>query len=514
MNIKNLTIGTMALPLLMGSCTETQQQENNPKPNIIMVYLDDLGYGDLGSYGATHIPTPHVDRLAENGLRFTDAHATAATCTPSRYSLLTGSYPFRIGAAIQDGDAPMLIAETTPTLPGMLQQNGYKTAVIGKWHLGLGDGNIDWNGRIAPGPLERGFDYSWLIPATGDRVPSVIVENHHILGLDPFDPIEVNYKQKVGNDPTGTENPELLRYAADPQHSNTIVNGVSRIGWMSGGNSARWTDELIPYQMLQQAREFIGENKNDPFFIYFAFHDVHVPRLPDYRFQGATELGPYGDVTVQMDWITGQLIKYLEDQGLAENTMIIFSSDNGPVMNDGYEDMSAELLPAIGHKPAGPLRGGKYSAFEAGTRVPTIVYWPGTIQPGVSDALMSQVDLYASIAGLIGHTLADNEAPDSENLIDAWLGKSDTGRTLLLKESFVKTLRKDEYKYIRPVKQKNASTWIVGIKNIEPGEETFPQLFDLSTDLGEQQNIAEQFPELVEEMEAEIQRIENTPVTR
>lgn len=507
MDIKNLTIGTLALPLMMGSYTQAQEKENHPKPNIIIIYLDDLGYGDLGSYGANQITTPYVDRMAENGLIFTDAHATAATCTPSRYSLLTGSYAFRSGAAIQDGDAPMLISKDTPTWPGMLQKNGYKTAVIGKWHLGLGDGDVDWNGKIAPGPLERGFDYSWLIPATGDRVPCVIVENHHVTGVDPYDPIEVSYAQKIGNDPTGIENPELLRYAADFQHSGTIVNGISRIGWMSGGQAARWTDELIPHQMLAQAREFIDENKDDPFFIYFSFHDVHVPRLPDYRFQGATELGPYGDVTVQMDWITGQLVKHIEDHGLAENTMIIFSSDNGPVMNDGYEDLSAELLPAFDHKPAGPLRGGKYSAFEAGTRVPTIVYWPGTIQPGVSDALISQVDLYASVAALIGHTLADNEAPDSENLIDVLLGKSDTGRTFLIKESFVKTLRKNNYKYIPPVANTSVAAWIEEGKNIESGAETFPQLFDLSSDIGEQKNIASQFPDLVKEMENEIQRI-------
>jgi arylsulfatase A-like enzyme len=514
MKINRMVIGTMTLPLLMGSCSEAQETQNNPKPNIIVVYNDDLGYGDLGAYGATKIPTPYTDMLAENGLLLTDAHATAATCTPSRYSLLTGSYAFRSGAAIQDGDAPMLIDENTPTLPGMLQQNGYKTAVIGKWHLGLGDGDVDWNEKITPGPLERGFDYSWLIPATGDRVPCVIVENHDVLGLDPHDPIEVSYSQKVGNDPTGTENPELLRYAADPQHSGTIVNGVSRIGWMEGGNAARWTDELIPHQMLKQAREFISDNKEDPFFLFFSYHDIHVPRLPDYRFQGTTELGPYGDVTVQMDWTTGQLVKYLEEQGLAENTLIIFSSDNGPVMNDGYEDSSAELLPAHGHQPAGPLRGGKYSAFEAGSRVPTIVYWPGTIQPGVSDALISQVDLYASVAGLLGHTLSENEAPDSKNLMDAWLGKSETGRTYLMKESFVKTLRKEQYKYIRPVNNVDVAAWIEGTKNIESGAATSPQLFDLSSDIAEQENIAEQFPELVEEMETEIQRIENNRSSR
>ena len=290
MNFKLLLV-----PAALVSSVAVPASQKGTKPNIIVIYIDDLGYGDLSCYGATKVSTPNVDRLAKEGMRFTDAHAAAATSTPSRYSLLTGSYAFRARAGIQEGNAPMLIAESTPTLPGMLQKKGYKTAVIGKWHLGLGDGEVNWNGKIAPGPLERGFDYSYLIPATGDRVPSVLVENHHVVGLDPEDPLYVDYTKKIGNDPTGTENPELLRYKADLQHAKTIVNGVSRIGWMSGGHAARWHDETVPYQLLNKTREFIRDNKEKPFFIYFSLHDVHVPRLPDYRFQGATELGVYGD---------------------------------------------------------------------------------------------------------------------------------------------------------------------------------------------------------------------------
>jgi arylsulfatase A len=480
------------------------------KPNIVFVYLDDLGYGDLSCYGATKLQTPNIDQLAKAGLRFTDAHASAATSTPSRYSLLTGTYAFRANAGIQKGDAPMLIAESTPTIAQMLQKQGYRTAVIGKWHLGLGDGNVDWNGKIAPGPLERGFDYSYLIPATGDRVPCVIVENHHVVGLDPADPILVNYDQKVGNDPTGKENPELNKFKADPQHSNTIINGVSRIGWMSGGNAARWKDETVPYQMLHKTREFIQENQKQPFFIYFSLHDVHVPRLPDYRFQGATELGVYGDVIVQMDWITGQLVDYLKKTGVYENTMIIFTSDNGPVKNDGYDDQSAELLAKHNHQPAGPFRGGKYSAFEGGSRVPTIISWPAMICPGESKALISQVDFYASLASLVGHTLSDNEAPDSRNVINALLGRSQEGRQSLLKESHTFTLRRGNYKYIQPVKNFKASAWIDNGKKIESGASLKPQLYDLAVDPGERVNLATSMPELVSEMQKELDRVTAT----
>src|SRR4051812_27058396 len=187
-------------------------KKDNSRPNIIIIYIDDLGYGDVSCYGATRVQTPNVDRLAKNGLQFTDAHCTAATCTPSRFSLLTGSYAFRNEAAILPGDAPLLIRPGTATLPAMLQHAGYATAVIGKWHLGLGDGVINWNKRIQPGPAQIGFDYSFLIPATLDRVPTVFVENQQVVNLNPNDPITVSYDHKVGTDPTGLERPDMLKF--------------------------------------------------------------------------------------------------------------------------------------------------------------------------------------------------------------------------------------------------------------------------------------------------------------
>ena len=513
-NIMNFKLKAVMVPLALGTLNCGTVSEKEEKPNIIIVYLDDLGYGDLSCYGG-EVNTPYVDRLAENGIRFTNAYAPASTCTPSRYSLLTGRYSFRVGAAIMAGDAPLLISEETYTLPGMLQQNGYKTAIIGKWHLGLGDGNIDWNGKVAPGPLERGFDYAFMIPATNDRVPTVWVENHHVVGLDPEDPISVSFSEQVGEDPTGTGRPELLRFAADNQHSATIINGVSRIGWMTGGNSARWKDERMPHEMLKKARQFIYDNKNDPFFMYFAFPDIHVPRLPDYRFMGATEFGPYGDMIVQMDWVTGQLVEYLEKLGLDQNTLIIFSSDNGPILFDGYEDMSVELVGDGSHNPFGPFRGAKYSAYEAGHRLPTIAYWPKGILPGqVSDALIGQIDLYASLAALIGHPLAEVEAPDSHNVLDALLGKSAKGREYLMLESFTFAIRKGDYKYIQPTANLSPRNWIEGSKNVESGLMQIPQLFNLAEDIGEQVNIAEDREDLVREMDALIQFIKENEVTR
>jgi arylsulfatase A-like enzyme len=498
---------TWLLGLLMVSTFTIAQ---NTKPNIVIIYVDDLGYGDLSCYGATQVATPNVDKLARGGVKFTDGHCSAATCTPSRYTLLTGRYAFRKEASVLPGDAPLLISTDRPTLPGMLQQNGYKTAVIGKWHLGLGDGNVDWNGKVAPGPLEIGFDYSYLIPSTGDRVPSVLLENHHVVGLDPEDPIEINYKRKVGNDPTGIENPELLRYQSDDFHGKTIVNGVSRIGYMSGGNSARFRDETVPYQMLHKARTFIDDNQEQPFFLYFAFHDIHVPRLPDAPFRGATSMGVRGDAIVQMDYITGELVNHLEKRGLSENTIIVFSSDNGPVLDDGYSDEAVELLG--NHQPAWPFRGNKYSAYEAGTRVPTIVYWPGVIKARESSALVTQTDLYASFAELIGHQLADKEAPDSYAMWNTFAGRSNEGRDLLLEESVTLSLRYGNFKYIQPTTKKAA--WIMEEKKIEAGLSTKPQLFDLSEDIGERVNIADKSIQLVKKLQAEIERIVNNEVTR
>lgn len=476
--------------------------EEVQNPNIIIFYVDDLGYGDVSSYGATRVQTPHVDRLAENGLRLTDAHCSAATCTPSRYALLTGSYAFRNNAQILPGDAPLLIDTAMRTLPDMLKDAGYATAVVGKWHLGLGMGNLDWNREITPGPREVGFDESFLIPATGDRVPSVYVENQRVVGLKTDDPLRVSYDGPVDDAPAARDEPELLRYASDDQHSDDIINGVGRIGYMTGGDQAQWVDEEFPHLLTLKANEFISDHTSDPFFLYFSFHDIHVPRLPHQQFEGATEMGPRGDAIVQMDWCVGEVMRQVEALGLTENTLVIFTSDNGPVLNDGYEDGSVELLGD--HQPAGPFRGGKYSAYEAGTRVPTIISWPGTIPQRESDALLSQVDFYASLAELSGQSLRAGDAPDSQNLLPVLMGQSDEGRELMVEESQILSLRKGNWKYI-PATEVTAD-WMER-KGIEGGLQNTPQLYDLSSDPGEQNNLAEEKPELVEEMDVDLQKI-------
>ncbi|MBN2328167.1 MAG: sulfatase-like hydrolase/transferase, partial [Candidatus Omnitrophica bacterium] len=383
--IQSVGLGAAAL----AAPAALKASEKKPR-NIVLIYADDLGYGDVSCYGASKIKTPNIDRLASQGIRFTNAHSPSATCTPSRYAMLTGQYAWRKkGTGVLPGNARMIIEPGRTTLPSLLQKAGYATGVVGKWHLGLGDENLDWNGEIKPGPLDIGFDYNFLIPATGDRVPCVFVENRRVAGLDPNDPIQVSFGKPIGDEPTGKEHPELLKMHPSHGHDQTIINGISRIGYMSGGKKARWVDEDIADVITSKAQDFIEAHKDKPFFLYFSTHDIHVPRVPHSRFAGKSGLGPRGDVILQLDWCVGEIVKKLEQLNLREDTMIIFTSDNGPVVDDGYKDDAVEKL--SGHTPSGPLRGGKYSAFDAGTRVPFIVNWLGGIQPGETGALACQI---------------------------------------------------------------------------------------------------------------------------
>lgn len=483
------------------------QAKKSLKPNIVLIYTDDVGYGDLGCYGTSSIPTPNIDLLAKNGVRFTNAHATSATCTPSRFSLLTGKYAWRKeGTGIAPGDASLIIPVSATTLPGMLQKAGYHTAVIGKWHLGLGDAKgADWNGRITPGPLEIGFNYSFLIPATGDRVPCVFVENYEVVNLDKRDPIKVSYSGPVDpNAPTGKNNPELLKMHPSHGHNMTIVNGVSRIGYMSGGRSALWVDEDMADILILKAETYISKQNENPFFLYFSTHDIHVPRLPHVRFVGKSGMGPRGDALLQLDWTVGKLQAILKKNGLLETTLIIFTSDNGQVIDDGYQDEAVEKLGK--HQPGGIYRGGKYSAFEGGTRVPFIVSWKGTIKPNQTNtALFSQIDLYASLASLTGVAVARGQAPDSKNNLPVLLNQSGRSREFLVEQSVNSTLSliKGAWKYIEPSKgpKINKDT------NTELGNLPEPQLYNLLHDPGETKNLAEVRPDKVNHMKKMLEGI-------
>jgi len=472
------------------------------RPNIVLIYADDLGYGDLSCYGATRVKTPNLDRIARQGVRFTDAHASSATCTPSRYSMLTGEYAWRKkGTGVLPGDARLIIEPGRHTLPAMLQRAGYRTGVVGKWHLGLGAGNVDWNGLIQPGPKEIGFDSSFILPATGDRVPCVYVENGRVVGLDPKDPIRVDYSKPIGNEPTGKANPELLKMHPSHGHDMAIVNGVSRIGYMTGGRSALWVDEDMADTLTRKSLEFIEQNRANPFFLYFATHDIHVPRLPNARFGGKTPMGPRGDAIVELDWCVGQVLEHLDKLKLTQNTLLVFTSDNGPVIDDGYKDDAVAKLG--GHRASGQWRGGKYSNFEGGTRVPMLAQWPGRIKPGVSRAMVGQQDFLASWSRLTSQALPADAAPDSFDVLDALLGDSPKGRQQIVEHARALSLRDGDWKMI----QSNPGPALSVPTNTELGSGDGPQLYDVSRDPDEHNNLAGRFPDRVKQMDASLERI-------
>ncbi|NJB85847.1 arylsulfatase A-like enzyme [Lewinella marina] len=494
------------LALFLGSCgpaPETDPDTPNAaadRPNIVFIYLDDLGYGDVGAYGATALATPNMDALAEGGRRFTNGYASSATCTPSRYALLTGVYPWRNqDAKILPGTAPLIIDTARMTVPRMLRQRGYHTAVVGKWHLGLGRGNVDWNGPVSPGPNEVGFDHSYILAATQDRVPTVYLENGHVVGLDPNDPIEVSYSENFPGEPTGKDNPELTTMKWHHGHNNSIVNGIPRIGFMKGGAAARWSDVDMADHFLAEAQAYVRERDDEPFFLYYALQQPHVPRTPHPRFVGKSGMGPRGDAIVEADWAIGEFVKTLKEEGLLENTLIVLSSDNGPVLNDGYYDQAVELVGD--HQPAGPLRGGKYSLYEAGTRVPFITYWPGRIEPGVSDALVSQLDLLPSLASLVG---AATPSVDGQDLLPTFLGESDRGREQLVLEATSRTaLRSGEWLMIPPYSGPPVQRQV----NIELGNAPDYQLYNLTEDIGQQNNLAATHPEKLKELVRDFAKI-------
>ena len=505
--------GLLMIVVALWSCSTPQKasKSGKEKPNVIFIYTDDLGYGDLGCYGATKISTPNIDRLARGGIRFTNGHSTSATCTPSRYALMTGQYPWRkTGTGVLPGDAALIIPTNKTTLPSLFKKAGYHTGIVGKWHLGLGDAvEKNWNGEITPGPNETGFDYSFIFPATADRVPTVFIENHRVVALDTTDPIAVSYTTKIGKDPTGKENPDLLKMKSSPNHGHdqTIVNGIGRIGYMTGGVKARWTDEEMPLSFLAKAKAFIKANKQAPFFLYYSLTEPHVPRMPSTMFKGKSGLGYRGDAILQIDWAVGEVISQLEAAGLLDNTLIIFSSDNGPVLDDGYQDEAVTKL--NGHNPLGPLRGGKYSAFEGGTRVPWIMHWPARIKPAVSDALVCQVDLLSSFASFFGLSLNKDEAQDSKDMLPAMLGESVKGRSELVMQGGALSIVKDNWKYIPP----NKGNAYLALTAIESGNAPSPQLYDLSKDIGEKINLAETNAEKVKELADLLKTIRDVQVS-
>ncbi|MFO0867767.1 MAG: arylsulfatase [Pirellulales bacterium] len=478
------------------------------KPNIIIIMADDLGYGDVSCYGAKGVRTPAIDQLAAEGLRFTDGYCSASTCTPTRYSLLTGTYAFRQpGTGIAPPNGPAIIKPGTETLPAILQRAGYATAVIGKWHLGLGDPAPDWNGELRPGPLDIGFDHCFLLPTTNDRVPQVYVEDRRVKNLDPADPLWVGNTKPSPDHPTGQTHRETLKMNWSHGHNQTIHNGISRIGFYTGGQRARFRDEDLADEWVKQSIRWLEAHREQPFLLFFAAHDIHVPRVAHERFQGQSPLGPRGDCILQLDWCVGELSRALDRLGLAEKTLIVFCSDNGPVLDDGYQDDAVEKLGT--HEPAGPFRGGKYSVWEGGTRTPFITRWKGRIAPGVSSEVVCTIDLAASCAALTGQNLGTDACLDSFNVLGALLGQPGArGRDQLLQQdngSGSYGLRAGDWKLVRL--QQRGSSPAKGSRQDAPPPARQQTLYRLTDDPGERRDLSAEHPDIWQRLSQQLDQL-------
>ncbi|MFZ5830154.1 MAG: sulfatase family protein, partial [Planctomycetota bacterium] len=396
------------------------------KPNIVIILADDLGYTDTSCYGAEKVKTPNIDRLAAEGMRFTDAHSPAAVCSPSRYSLLTGEYPFRNPAVSERVIGlfdPLAIAPGQATIASLARAKGYTTGIVGKWHVGMGrvEGDQDtpppdFNGVIEGGPLDVGFDQCLTGIAAG-VTHGVLVENGRIFNADPADPFQWKLKQNRWR--------------------------------LSGGEKARVYDKPNDVPVItRRAVEFIERHREKPFMLCFTPFNVHVPIRPGAEFADRSDCGPYGDFIVEIDWMVGQVLDALDRRGLAKNTLVLFSSDNG----GGYYKPEVEEAMKRGHRVNGNLLGQKTDIWEGGHRVPFIVRWPGKVQPGTtSDALVSLTDVMATLAGLWDAPIAGHAVGDSVSFLPVLSGESKTARESMVYQGFetgLTALRKGPWVYV------------------------------------------------------------------
>lgn len=485
---------------------ETPDVTCNDKPNIILINADDLGYGDLSCYGATKVNTPNIDALARQGRSFTDAHAASAVCSPSRYGLLTGRYPVRrnIWGPLWT-QTPLSIDPNRQTLASLLKDSGYSTAVIGKWHLGFGEEKPDWNGELKPGPLELGFDYYFGMPIVNCAPPYVYVENHHVVGLDPADPF--------------VEGVESVTQKLPDKGGYEALGGAKRAHEL-------FRDEMVGTTFKEKAVNWIKENgqcSDKPFFLYLATTNIHHPFTPAPQFLGTSQCGLYGDFIHELDWMVGEVVKAVEEVGQTDNTLIIFTSDNGGMLN-----RCGQYAWCAGHKLNGDLLGFKFGAWEGGHRIPFIAKWPGRIPEGTStDHLFSQVDLMATFAEIAGATIKDGHGEDSVSQLETLTGAPEEPirDELVISPNSPEHLvaRKGKWVYIPAqdeggFKQKNIGDHCFGgaavfqltnqvnsdfdsngrIKEGAPPA----QLYDLETDPYQATNVYSDHPEIVAELDA------------
>jgi len=481
----------------------------NSKPNVVLIYADDLGYGDLSCYGASLVKTPNIDRLAAEGRTFSDAHSASAVCTPSRYALLTGSYPFRQNLwGPHPPRAPLQIPPDTFTLPRLFKTQGYATACIGKWHLGFTEGEHDYNKPLKPGPLELGFNYYFGIPQVNSGPPFVYVENHEVVGYDPKDPF-------VEGEPPPTQDfPE--------KNLKPILGGAKAA-------HALYKDEEIATTLTRWATEWIRSREDEPFFLYLSTTNIHHPFTPHPSFQGASQCGRYGDFIHELDWVVGEVTRALEERGVLDSTLIIFTSDNGGMFNDGGKDAWK-----AGHAMNGDLLGFKFGAWEGGHRIPLIARWPGRIPAGSSsEQLFCQTDFLHTFATLFGVELTDEQGIDSFDQLAAFTkDKSESARdhvVLAPRSPTHLTLREKNWIYIDGqgdggFESDRGGPLAIALSG-RPNSDITPdgrirkdapesQLYDLSADLAQSRNVLRDHPNRAREMKQRLHALVGSSKTR
>lgn len=474
-----------------------QSNGQNSLPNIVILYADDMGYGDLAVQNPdSKIPTPHLDELARQGTRFTDAHSSSGVCTPSRYALLQGRYHWRkFHGIVNSFDQPILDDDKT-TLAELLKTRGYQTACIGKWHLGWdwnsikkpgatpkssADGkpqfapeDFDWTKSIAGGPLSHGFDYYF-----GDDVPNfppyAWFENDRII-TPPTVPLTTPKKTAEGS------------WEARP-----------------GPAVENWDFWDVMPQLTRKAVQWIEkQNADTPFFLYFPFTSPHAPIVPTLDFQGKSKANGFGDFMVQTDDTVGRVIEALERKGFSKNTIVIFSSDNGP------ETYAYDRLRNFNHRSMGPLRGLKRDLWEGGHRVPMVVKWPGKVPANrVCDGLMSQIDLYATVAKIVNATIPPGSAEDSYDQMELWLNRSSSARKVLVHNTNANgyAIRSDDWVLIQAKSGGGISKvpdWF-NQENRYLSNESSGALYNLRDDLAQRNNLIDQNQDRAKKMTLQLE---------
>jgi arylsulfatase A-like enzyme len=494
--------------LLVASLQAKSQQA---LPNILFILADDLGYGDVACYNPeSKIPTPHVDRLASQGMRFTDAHSPSTVCTPTRYSILTGRMRFRTGTrgVFTGVGGPNMIEKGRLTLPQMLRDKGYSTACIGKWHVGLtfldkegkritaggikGVEQIDYSRSIPDSPIHRGFDrfYGTACCPTTDYLYAYI-DGDRI----PVPPIKILDKSKL------------------PKHA---YSHDCRIGMVADNFDFEEVDLVFLEKSVKFIEQHVKTKPDKPFFLYHSMQAVHLPSFPADRFKGKTKFGPHGDFIYQMDAIVGELMKTLDRLGLAENTIVMFASDNGPEV-----PTVLDMRQTYKHDGARPWRGVKRDQWEGGHRTPFIVRWPGTVKAGVtSDQLISLTDVMATCAKAIGTKLPNNAAEDSYNMLPVLTGAADKPvRQFMLQEtmSLAMSIREGHWKYLDHKGSggndynRVRTRWSMKPYTLKETEPDAPgQLYNLKTDPGETNNLYSKHPEVVQKLKAKLEQFKSS----